>query len=256
MFFCLGLAALAAGAIIAVRFGLKAWRCYETKLDTWSEFKVFCFNVARGLAGVGILLLGLKALIWSLVMLAMVTLVTPAHAEGNDIRHPVAVGHVHNAKVARHIASRPNVIADQAVRVHARPLVIVLRGMWGYLPIGGFDVLARKIEAKGYQVIVSAPDFYASFAHLRPVMIVGCSLGGTNALELARLVSSKPKVITVDPTRGNRGAPKGVAVMNLHNPGNILGSASVRGAANYRNNLDHIPMCSAEAVHDVILAQL
>lgn len=260
MFTLLGLAAIAAGATIAIRYGLRAWRCYDARLDTWTEVKAFGVHVVKGLAGLGILLLGLKALIWSVLLLAMVTLVTPAHAEGNDVRYPVAQSVAIKAKIARHIASRENVIADKPVAIasqeRGKGTVILLRGMGGYLPIGGMDSLAAKIRAKGYRVLVSAPDFYASFANERPVMIVGCSLGGTNALELARLVKNKPRVITVDPTRGNRGAPKGIAVMNLHNPNNILGSAAVRGASNYPNNFDHIPMCSAAAIHAVVLAQL
>ncbi len=164
-------------------------------------------------------------------------------------------------KIAAAIARRPNVVADRIVPKAGtggrnKGTVIVLRGMGGYLPFGGMDVLAAKIRAKGYRVIVSAPDYWASYHNERPKMIVGCSLGGTNALELARVVKNRPRVITIDPTRANRGAPRGIAAMNLYNSRNVLGAGYVRGAANYENNIGHIAMCSAAPVHAVVLAHL
>lgn len=172
-------------------------------------------------------------------------------------------------KIARGITSRPNVEISRPVKVKAdtgarKGTVIVLRGMGGYLPLGGMDALGAKIRAKGYRVIVSAPDFWASYRNERPAMIVGCSLGGTNALELARVVKNKPRVITIDPTRSNngwrtrpnRGAPNGVAVINLYNPTNVLGGGYVKGAANYKNDIGHMAMCSAAPIHAIVLAHL
>lgn len=164
-------------------------------------------------------------------------------------------------KITRGIASRPNVKAGgsmpaKTMAVPRKGTVIVLRGMGGYLPLGGMDALGAKIRAKGYRVIVSAPDFWASYRNERPAMIVGCSLGGTNALELARVIKNRPRVITIDPTRSNRGAPKGVAVVNLYNSSNSLGAGYVKGAANYENNLWHMEMCSAAPIHAVVLAHL
>ncbi len=164
-------------------------------------------------------------------------------------------------KIAAGIARRPNVVADRpapkaGVGGRENGTVIVLRGMGGYLPFGGMDALGAKIRAKGYRVIVSAPDYWASYRNERPKMIVGCSLGGTNALELARVVKNRPRVVTIDPTRANRGAPRGIAAMNLYNSRNVLGAGYVKGAANYENNIGHIAMCSAAPIHAIVLAHL
>lgn len=164
-------------------------------------------------------------------------------------------------KIAAAIARRPNVVADRLVPKAGtggrnKGTVIVLRGMGGYLPFGGMDALGAKIRAKGYRVIVSAPDYWASYRDERPKMIVGCSLGGTNALELARVVKNRPRVVTIDPTRTNRGAPRGIAAMNLYNSRNVLGAGYVKGAANYENNIGHIAMCSAAPIHAIVLAHL
>lgn len=273
------------GAIALVAFGMgcwlfgpAAWNAISLKwhgIVTASERREFYSYTAEAGVGLAVAVTAVRALFFALAVIVVTAALAPATAsefcgdrycpKGGAYAKPakttIDISSARGRKIAAGIARRQNLVADRLVPKAGgggrdKGTVIVLRGMGGYLPFGGMDALGAKIRAKGYRVIVSAPDYWASYRNERPKMIVGCSLGGTNALELARVVKNRPRVITIDPTRGNRGAPRGIAAMNLYNSQNVLGAGYVRGAANFENNFDHIAMCSAAPVHAVVLAHL
>lgn len=259
-------------------FGPAAWNAVSLKWQgivtakEWREFYGYLIEVG---IGASVVVTAIRAIFFAFAALVVTAALAPATAyefcgdrycaKGGAYAKPakttINLSTRAGRKIAAAIARRPNVVADRLVPKAGaggrnKGTVIVLRGMGGYLPFGGMDALGAKIRAKGYRVIVSAPDYWSSYRNERPKMIVGCSLGGTNALELARVVKNRPRVVTIDPTRTNRGAPRGVAAMNLYNSRNMLGAGYVKGAANYENNIGHIAMCSAAPIHAIVLAHL
>lgn len=275
MFTIVAMIALAFGVWTLWRNGHRAIEAWLDRIDTKVEMERFFADAARAVCALAVVVTSLRVIFFCALVIVVTAALSPASAydfcgdrycpQGGAYAKPVKtaidVSTARGRKLAAGIARRPNVVADRPVPKagaggRTRGTVIVLRGMGGYLPFGGMDALGAKIRAKGYRVIVSAPDYWAAYRNERPAMIVGCSLGGTNALELARAVKNRPRVITIDPTRANRGAPRGIAAINLYNSRNVLGAGHVRGAANYENNIGHIAMCSAAPIHAVVLAHL
>lgn len=89
----------------------------------------------------------------------------------------------------------------QSSRQITRPEVIVVRGLAGYWP--GVDGLTNRLSAAGYQprVIFGGPNataFATEWANqiarrrsAQPVLIVGYSLGGNDAISMARVLQQR-----------------------------------------------------------------
>ena len=154
MWSILALGAILAGAALFIINALGAWDKYRSNLDTWSEMKAFVINVVTALGGGGLILIGLRVLVTTILLAAFI-LIAPssARAEDNDVRYPVVQPMVMKGKIARHIASRANVEIARPVEVKrsGRKIAKINRGLMGEALSPMLDYRA-PLEACGYQV--------------------------------------------------------------------------------------------------------
>jgi hypothetical protein len=194
MWTIIGWLAITAGLVTAVSYGWRTYNQYKRGLDTTDEKKAIVISGGKASLGLLILIVGIKLLVGLFLLVAV--LVPAASAapivvcDQQGCRQAVAPAPiVKNAKVARNIAARPNVIASKPVRVSGkRPLIKINRGLFGEALSPMLDYRA-PLEACGYQVqygsqFSSANDAYA---------VIGHSMGVFNALK-----SNTPRVFTID----------------------------------------------------------
>lgn len=158
-----GVAAIVAGLILAIRYGLRAYKhyTYTDPVDTLPEAKAVALDVGKAAFGGLILGIGIKLIIGAFLLL-MVFVVAPAHARAAIIicdqqgcRQTAAPGPiVTHPKIIRNIAMRPNVEASRPRKLYRK--AVIRRGLWGEFLSPMHDYRA-PLEACGYRVE------YASF---------------------------------------------------------------------------------------------